>query len=80
MEKSLKARLMELEIPYAKMHDLLMLVQLLPDGESIENDYFDDLIALTHYATTAKYSARSPTLEEMERSFEVAPKIVSMIK
>ena len=80
VEKSLKARLMELEIPYAKMHDLLMLVQLLPDGESIENYYFDDLIALTHYATTAKYSARSPTLEEMERSFEVAPKIVSMIK
>lgn len=80
VEKSLKARLMELEIPYGKVHDLLMLVQLLPDGAPIENEYCNDLIALTHYATTAKYSARAPTVDEMERAFKVAPIIVSLIK
>ncbi len=53
VEKSLKARLMELSIPYGKVHDLLLLVQMLPEGAQIESKYSDDLIALSHFATTA---------------------------
>lgn len=80
VEKSLKARLMELSIPYGKVHDLLLLVQMLPEGAQIESKYSDDLIALSHFATTAKYSARTPDVNEMERAFEVAPQIVLMIQ
>ena len=80
VEKNLKARLMELSIPYGKVHDLLMLVQMLPDGGDIEAKYSDELIVLSHFATTAKYSARTPNADEMEHAFEVAPLIVSMIR
>ena len=80
VEKSIKARLMELSIPYGKIHDLLLLVQMLPDGAMIESTYSDDLIALSHFATTAKYSARTPDVSDMERAFAVAPQIVSMIR
>ena len=80
VEKSIKARLMELFIPYGKVHDLLLLVQMLPDGAIIESTYSDDLIALSHFVTTAKYSARTPDVSDMERAFAVAPQIVSMIR
>lgn len=70
---------MELSIPDGKMHDLMTLVQMLPHGENIEEKYGGDLVALTHYATTVKYSARSPGIDEMERAFLVAPIIVSLI-
>ena len=70
---------MELSIPYGKVHDLLLLVQMLPNGAIIESKYSDELIALSHFATTAKYSARTPDVSDMERAFVVAPQIVSMI-
>ena len=79
VEKSIKSRLMELELPYGKTHDLLLLTQMLPNGKDIEAAYGDDLIALTHFATTAKYSARAPNYDEMDRAFKAAPKIVSMV-
>jgi hypothetical protein len=65
---------MELELPYGKTHDLLLLTQMLPNGKDIEAAYGDDLIALTHFATTAKFSTRAPNYDEIDRAFKAAPK------
>jgi len=79
VEKSIKSRLMELGIVYGRIHDIRSLILMLPNGEEIDQMFYDDLMALSHYATTMKYSSRVPTVDEMNHAFDVAPKIVELI-
>ena len=58
-EKALKARLMQGGVPFPRIHDLLALRALLPDGETAGVSDAD-LAALSLWAVEARYPADLP--------------------
>ncbi len=79
VEKSIKAKLLQLGISYPKKHNITSLLELLPDKQ-IATKYIREASILSDYATTFRYTSAVPTVEEMESSFRLAEKIASDVK
>lgn len=78
VEKSLKAKLIEIEKEYPRTHDIQALLNLLPDPKYAE-ELMLQAYTLTQYATSSRYDRVTPSTEEMRTAFVFAEQIVDMI-
>jgi len=78
VEKMVKAKLDEMGIPYPSKHNILTLLNLFPEKD-LASKLFDEASALTDYATSARYDAVAPTVEQMNAAFEQANRIIEAI-
>lgn len=63
MEKYIKARLVEANIYFKKVHDLSYLLGLVADIESLWKTYEQDFRLLTDYAVEFRYPGASADIE-----------------
>lgn len=77
VEKMLKAKLIELNIPYKKTHDIGSLMELFPD-ERLSRGFIKEADRLTGYCVNTRYENYDPSIEEMNEAFIIAEKIVSI--
>lgn len=77
-EKAIKARLIRHGVAFARIHDLLALRALLPQGASAGLDD-DDLAELSAWATEARYPSDQPdaSAREAARAVEAARILVA---
>ncbi len=73
----LKAKLMDLGIPYRRTHDIGLLMELFPD-ERLSKGFIEEADRLTGYCVSTRYDNYDPSIEEMEMAFEIAEKIVAI--
>lgn len=64
VEKYLKAVLVEHDITYPKVHDLVRIAQLLPQGFEVPEEHFSLLPDLSAGAVEFRYTGESATPEE----------------
>jgi len=77
VEKSVKAKLCDLNIPFRKTHDIRQLLRSIP-GECFPDDLIDGAEALTSYCVSTRYDSYDPPKEKMIEAFRVAERIVSV--
>ncbi len=71
VEKYLKARLIEAEIYFKKVHDLTYLLELTLPVEPLWSSYEQELRLLTDYAVEFRYPGASADLEIAKNSWNV---------
>jgi len=80
VEKLLKARLQEADIPFRKIHDLTVLLDAVlavePSWETLRND----LHTLTAYAVEYRYPGESCDKAEATRSVEIINKVRQIVR
>ncbi len=65
VEKSLKAVLISLRIPFPKTHSIRMLLDLFPESILV-HEGIEDVAILTDYAVLARYPGNTEPVEENE--------------
>lgn len=70
VEKYLKARLHEAGIPFAKTHDLVVLLNLLLPVEPLWKPFEPAVMGLTEYAVDFRYPGDNATLGEARQSLK----------
>lgn len=79
VEKMIKAKLLELGIPFKKTHDIGNLLRLIPD-ERLSKGFYEEADRLTAYCVNTRYDNLDPTIEETDRAFKVAEEIVKLLE
>ena len=79
VEKVVKAKLDELGISYPTKHNLITLLNLF-EGKNLAAKLFEEASSLTDYATSARYDSVTPTIEQMNKAFDQAKRIVEAVE
>ncbi|MCQ2085280.1 MAG: HEPN domain-containing protein [archaeon] len=78
-EKMIKARLNEIGIEYPTRHNIMTLLAMFPESNMAE-ELFEEATALTDYATSSRYNSVVPSVEQMNKAFTQAERIVEAVK
>jgi len=71
VEKYIKAKLIEVDIPFKKLHDLAYLLELAAPVEPLWVSYEQELRLLTDYAVEFRYPGASSDLETAKKSLKI---------
>jgi HEPN domain-containing protein len=74
VEKYLKARLQEAEIPFTKTHDLVLLLDLVKSVEPLWEPFRESFQRLTSYAVVYRYPGDSADKKDAREAIEICRK------
>jgi len=80
VEKYLKARLIEAELPFTKTHDLTYLASLLSSVEPFLSAYLQELRELTDYAVEFRYPGEFAEKSEAKDAIKTCKEIRKLIR
>jgi len=81
VEKSLKAHLVFLDIPFKKTHSLTYLLDLINEKDSISEEVYSQIELLESYAVEIRYpeGGYEPTESETQKVYNIAVEIMALI-
>ena len=80
MEKYLKARLCEDQIPIPKTHSIKELLELVASVEPLWVGLLPVLDSLTDYAVAVRYPGRDATLQDARGAYQVCVRLRSLAR